>query len=159
MKKTTQKKMEIAVLHIAMTVASVAIVGSAAASELVYQPQNPSFGGNPLNGPVLLNSAITTNKHKAPDIDSDRYGFKEKSPIDLINETMERLIASRTASAYLSQIFDDEGYYKEGNLETPNFRINVEDLNNGFLKVTTTDKVTGAITVVEVSSSSSAGIP
>jgi len=25
------------------------------ASELVYTPVNPSFGGNPLNGPVLLN--------------------------------------------------------------------------------------------------------
>lgn len=37
--------------------ASLAIVCSAQASTLVYTPRNPSFGGNPNNGPNLLNDA------------------------------------------------------------------------------------------------------
>ncbi len=37
--------------------ASLAIMGSAQASTLVYTPRNPSFGGNPNNGPNLLSDA------------------------------------------------------------------------------------------------------
>jgi curli production assembly/transport component CsgF len=32
-------------------------MGSTFASELVYHPVNPTFGGNPLNGPTLLSQA------------------------------------------------------------------------------------------------------
>ncbi len=39
----------------------------AAATELIYTPVNPVFGGNPLNGPVLLNNAQAQNNKKDPD--------------------------------------------------------------------------------------------
>jgi curli production assembly/transport component CsgF len=38
-------------------VTSSAMVGPAVASEIVYHPVNPSFGGNPLNGSSLLSAA------------------------------------------------------------------------------------------------------
>lgn len=44
--------------------AALAILGAAAPSQagsLVYTPINPSFGGNPQNGPVLLNEANAQN--------------------------------------------------------------------------------------------------
>jgi curli production assembly/transport component CsgF len=34
-----------------------AFAGSASATQLVYQPTNPNFGGNPLNGSYLLTTA------------------------------------------------------------------------------------------------------
>ena len=37
-------------------------VNMAPASELVYEPINPSFGGNPFNAQWLLDSAMTQNK-------------------------------------------------------------------------------------------------
>lgn len=40
-----------AVLGIVLT------IGSCGASELVYHPANPTFGGNPLNGSYLLSQA------------------------------------------------------------------------------------------------------
>lgn len=120
------------------------------ASELVYHPYNPSFGGNPLNGPVLLNSAIATRKHKAPDIDSDRYGIEERSPLDQLNETLERLIVTRMASAASFAILDDKGDFIPGSLETENFIITVTDIGGGQLTVTTYDKATGGTTTVEV---------
>ncbi len=40
-----------------------AIVAPAGAGTLVYTPTNPSFGGNPLNGPTLLSSAQAQNQH------------------------------------------------------------------------------------------------
>jgi len=40
--------------------ASVALAGTSAfAGQLVYQPTNPTFGGNPLNGSFLLSTAQT----------------------------------------------------------------------------------------------------
>ena len=36
--------------------------GAAEAGTLVYTPTNPSFGGNPLNGPTLFNNAQVQNQ-------------------------------------------------------------------------------------------------
>jgi curli production assembly/transport component CsgF len=40
------------------------MAGPAAAGTLVYTPTNPTFGGNPLNGSTLLNSAQVQNQHQ-----------------------------------------------------------------------------------------------
>jgi len=42
--------------------AVVAITGFARAGTLVYTPTNPTFGGNPLNGSYLFNSAQAQNQ-------------------------------------------------------------------------------------------------
>src|ERR1700689_1555628 len=42
--------------------AVLAITGSAQAGTLIYTPINPSFGGNPNNGPNLLNEAEAQNQ-------------------------------------------------------------------------------------------------
>ena len=36
----------------------------ASASELVYQPINPAFGGNPFNGPFLIETETLQNGHE-----------------------------------------------------------------------------------------------
>jgi len=52
---------------LAPVAAALALVsGSAMASQLIYTPVNPSFGGNPLNGSFLLNKAQAENNHQAP---------------------------------------------------------------------------------------------
>jgi curli production assembly/transport component CsgF len=124
--------------------------GHAGASELVYYPLNPSFGGSPLNGPVLMNSALTTNKHTDPDIDADRYGIEQQSPLQSFNETLERSILSRLASEASSVIVDPSGQFRPGRLDTGNFTIDVADLGGGTLTVTTIDKLTGGMTTFQV---------
>ena len=47
----------------------------ASATEMVYTPINPSFGGNPLNANMLLSKAQAQNKHKAPSIEK---GYAEQ---------------------------------------------------------------------------------
>lgn len=124
---------------------------TASASELVYYPLNPSFGGSPLNGQVLLNSALATNKHKDSDIDHDRYGFEEKTPIEQFNESLERNIISRLSSSASSKIVDAQGNFIPGTVETQNFTISVADSGGGTLSITTTDRLTGGTTIFEVS--------
>ena len=41
-------------------------IGSAQASSIVYQPVDPAFGGNPLNGPNLLGVANAQNNYTPP---------------------------------------------------------------------------------------------
>lgn len=49
--------------RLAMTCTALfAVIGSAQAGSLVYTPTNPTFGGNPLNGSYLLNSAQAQNQ-------------------------------------------------------------------------------------------------
>jgi curli production assembly/transport component CsgF len=75
--------------------AALAIVGAAApsqASSLIYTPINPSFGGNPQNGPVLLNEANAQN-------------------LPLAKQTAEQAAASSatsTAALTPSQIFAEQ---------------------------------------------------
>jgi curli production assembly/transport component CsgF len=132
---------------------------AAAATELVYFPLNPSFGGNPLNGPVLLNSALATSRHKDPDIASDRFGIDKQSPLENFQEMMERAILSQVASAATTQLFDSQGNFKPGTLQTENFTISIVDLGGGRYSITTTDKVTGGTTTFEVSPPTFQGQP
>ncbi|GAA0224320.1 hypothetical protein GCM10009125_11630 [Castellaniella daejeonensis] len=48
----------------------------ASAGQLVYTPVNPSFGGNPLNGPTLLQSAQAQKRYPFPmdDLGLDNIG-------------------------------------------------------------------------------------
>ena len=133
--------------------ASVAAQPSAA-TELVYYPLNPSFGGNPLNGPVLLNSAEAQNKHKDPDAaGAGGLDNLDRTPLQEFNEMLERSILSRlTASAVSSIVDPDSGQLRPGVVETGNFTIGIVDLGGGLLRITTTDKTTGASTQFEVSS-------
>ena len=119
---------------------------TANATELVYAPVNPSFGGNPLNGQTLLNSAQATNKHKDPNASS----LTQKTALQQFNEMLERSVLSQLASAATSNVMGPGGKLTPGTVETGNFRIVITDLGGGILQITTIDKVTGASTSFQV---------
>ena len=146
----TTKKTALRLTHCLTLALACAATTPGSATELVYYPLNPSFGGNPLNGTVLLNSALATNKHSDPDLDAAGMGIEDRSPLEIFNETLERSIISRLATAASSEIVNDEGQFIPGNLETDSFTINIVDLGNGYLSITTVDKLTGGETVFQV---------
>lgn len=120
----------------------------AIASDLVYVPVNPSFGGNPGNAPGLLASASSTNKHVAKS--SFGSSFLNQTPLEQFNQTLERTVTSQLASAASSRLIGSDGKLTPGTLTTANFTITIVDLGGGILRVTTTDKVTGATTTFTV---------
>lgn len=138
-------------LHLALLIAAASVSAPAVATELIYYPRNPSFGGNPLYGNVLLNSALATKTHTDPGLD-DALALEEKKPLDQFNEALERQVVNRLTTAATSKIIGPNGNLIPGNLETDNFIINIADMGNGMLNVTTTDKLTGATTAFMVSS-------
>lgn len=125
-------------------------LGSAChATELVYTPVNPSFGGSALNGSVLLNAAQAQNRTTDPDAPKPTTGSSQTS-LQQFNDILERSVLSRLASAATSGIMGANGQLVPGTVSTGNFSIQISDLGGGLLQVTTTDKVTGASTSFQV---------
>lgn len=108
------------------------------ATELIYQPVNPSFGGNPYNGTHLLNIANAINQYE-PD---DELGL---TAADRLQTTLQ--------SRLLNNLLDDvsSGQSDGGQLETDDFILNVVDDGNGGLTLNIYDKVTGESSVIQVS--------
>lgn len=46
----------------AIAIGGMLVASGALASEMIYRPQNPNFGGNPLNGAFLLQQAQSQGK-------------------------------------------------------------------------------------------------
>jgi len=120
------------------------------ATELVYTPTNPAFGGSPLNGPHLLNSANSQNKLTDPNAPSF-FGRTSQSQLDLFNQRLQSLILDRIATSLTGSLFDANGNLQPGHVETSTFIIDIVDLGNNRLLITTTDKNTGASTSFEIS--------
>ena len=119
--------------------AGLLMASGVAASELIYQPVNPNFGGNPLNGSHLLGNAQAQNDYKDPAASSSGY----ERPSDL-----ERLTSS-LQSRLLSQLLADVGAGNEGSIVTEDFAINIVD-DQGVLSILIEDINTGEITQIEV---------
>ncbi|MFT5757256.1 MAG: curli production assembly/transport component CsgF [Alteromonadaceae bacterium] len=129
-----------------------ATMASVAASELVYTPINPSFGGNPMNGSFLLGKAQTQNKHKES-LSKKSYAekFKESLERAYINKMVREItdIAFRENCDSLgsceSSIFDGDSIFTSGAYE-----IQIITSNSDSITVQITHSVTGEVTIIEV---------
>lgn len=110
-------------------------ISSAQATELVYTPINPSFGGSALNGSYLLNKANVQNDHEADSSGKDFVTrFKESLERNILNE-ITRGVA--------------DGTIKGGTYDTGDFRIEVATVGDGVM-LTITNLLTGEVTVIEM---------
>jgi curli production assembly/transport component CsgF len=120
---------------------------SATASELAYTPINPSFGGNPLNGPVLLNQATAQNHFTEK---SASTSSSSNTALTQFNSMLQSAILSRVSSAVTSSIVGTDGKLVPGTVETTDFSISITNLQAGVLQIVTTDKNTGQTTSFQV---------
>jgi len=110
------------------------------ATELVYTPVNPSFGGNPLNGTWLLNNAQAQNDYDDPDL-------KSRSTV-AGTSALERF-TSQLQSRLLGQLLDNISTGNTGSLSTDSFIVNVID-DSGALSIEVTDRATGEVSEIQV---------
>lgn len=109
---------------------------AASATELVYTPINPSFGGNPLNGNFLLQKAQSQNAHSA-----DRGGL---SFVDKFQDALERNIIN----SLTRRIADGE--LVEGVYNTGEFMVEVSGGADGSVVVHITNLSSGEVTVITI---------
>lgn len=116
------------------------------ASELVYTPVNPSFGGNPLNGSMLLNKAQSQNKHKAP--------LNEKSYAEKFQESLERAYINRMVREITDLAFgettDNSIFEQDSIFMSGDYEIQVLTSGVDVITVQITNTVTGEVVVMEV---------
>lgn len=106
------------------------------ATELVYTPVNPSFGGNPLNGNFLLQKAQSQNAFTAE--------RQTMSFVDKFREALERNIIN----SLTRRIAD--GDLVEGIYNTGEFQVEVTTGTDGSVIVHITNLVTGEVTVITI---------
>jgi curli production assembly/transport component CsgF len=119
------------------------------AGELVYEPVNPAFGGNPLNGNWLLTNAQlqdNTSEH------IDDSGTSERTALDRFNDMMERLVLGQMSSAIINEftstvtVGDTElTLLQAGTYSIGDFEVVITDVND-IMTITTTDVTTGQTT-------------
>ena len=109
------------------------------ATELVYTPVNPSFGGSPLNGAWLLGSAQAQNDKKDPDA-VDRSIYERPSDLERLTSQLE--------SSLLSELLRDAQAGETGSLTTTDFFVRAYNGDAGLLIVEITDRVTGEISEI-----------
>jgi len=124
------------------------------ASELVYTPINPSFGGNPLNGSFLLGKAQAQNKHKAK--------ISEKTYAEKFQESLERAYINKMVREITDlafgencdpavdtncepSVFDQDAIFISGD-----YQIQIVTSNSDSITVQITHQVTGEVTIIEV---------
>lgn len=128
---------------VAIAAAAAALMpGAAQAQDMVYEPINPSFGGNPFNSAHLLGIAGAQNKTKDP------ATATTNSQADIF----ARQLQSRLLSALSSQIVDaifGENPQESGTItfggQTIKFERGLESVT-----LTITDDATGEITTIVV---------
>ena len=126
---------------------------SAFATELVYEPINPSFGGNPLNGSFLLSKANSQNAHSAP--------LSERSYDERLQESLERAYINRIVREITDIAFGEQEYDEDGNpidsifnqdsiFVSGDFQVELITSNPDSIVVNVTNLLTGEVTVVEI---------
>jgi curli production assembly/transport component CsgF len=123
------------------------------ASELIYTPINPSFGGSPLNGNFLLGKAQSQNKHKAP---TNQKSYAEKFQESLERAYLNKMVREITDLSFNEacdaadencqpSIFDENSIFMSGDYE-----IQIITSDTDSITVQITHNGTGEITIIEV---------
>jgi len=114
------------------------------ASELIYQPINPSFGGNALNGQILLSKAKAQNKYKDPSLE------KGRDSLNSFEEQLNRQVLSLLSRRILDEAFGEEGLSDGGIFQSGDFLIEIITTDPAVITVSITNTVTRETTSIEI---------
>ena len=134
--------------------ATLALVGAGAlqAQDLIYTPQNPSFGGNTFNYQWLLSSAQAQNGLTDPNAVSRSTSTRSsgrRTTLDDFTESLNRQLLN----SITRQLFDAQlgggGALTPGSYSLGNFQVDVVEGADGLV-ITILDIVNGGTTEIVV---------
>lgn len=132
--------------HIILTIAIPLV---AFAGELVYTPQNPSFGGTPFNAAGMMASAQAQNEYKEP---TDMSAKKGSDLLDNFEESLNRQIFSRLSREIIAAAFGETGTspFNAGTYKIGDYTIVIDPADQDVISIVITDGLTGNTTTIEV---------
>ena len=117
----------------------------AGATEMVYTPVNPSFGGNPNNAPGLLSIAQVQNSMKAPVVASTTVPL---TAVEKFSASLNSLILNRLASETMATLFGTASLLKAGTYTAGDFTVTITQPDSSSnLTIVTTDKAGNSSTI------------
>lgn len=124
----------------------------AKASELIYYPTNPSFGGAPAYGSYYLNSAQAQDTLEDPDV-YDPLSALNRDPLENFEESLNRQILSQIARRIVGEAFGDttDGLGEGGEFISGDFSIVIDTTSSSrFIVVEITNTLTSEVTTIEI---------
>jgi len=122
------------------------VAGKTYAQDLVYQPKNPAFGGNPYNYSWLMSSAQAQNDIK--ETSSSSYSPYSSDPLKDFSASLNRQILSQLSRQIVAKQFGEDAL-SAGTYVLGDYQIEVGDQADG-LNITILDNKTGSQTTVSV---------
>ncbi|SHG69940.1 curli production assembly/transport component CsgF [Salegentibacter echinorum] len=113
------------------------------AQDLVYQPTNPAFGGNPYNYQWLLNSAEAQNSFKDPDATNQREQMTE---LERFTSSLNSQLLSQVTRRLFTDQFGQQGL-EEGTYSFGSLAVDIYPSNEGLV-INILDTETGEQTQV-----------
>lgn len=123
--------------------------GVATATELIWTPINPSFGGPSFNAQWLMASAQAQNKH----VEKPKpYKYEPPDPMENFESNLKRQYLYALSRKIMDEAFGEEGLLPPGETEAQytvgDYTIDIT--TNGQITVVITDIFTGDSTTVEI---------
>ena len=115
----------------------------AIATELIYTPINPSFGGSPLNGAFLLNQATLQNKFK-----EEKAVRVPKTALERFTEQLEYSAFNRIANRIVDTAFGEDTL-QPGEYIFGDYKVSVTTDVSGITTVIT-EISTGNTTTIQI---------
>lgn len=145
------QKMRLAQWGAVLAVTGLVGMHHAAASEIIYHPVNPNFGGNPLNGSFLLSEAQAQNIFAGRSSSTASASGASTAANNQIN-TFVRDLQSRLLSALSQQVTDAIFGANPKNSGTIVFGTQTISFVRGLenIVITISDSATGQTTQVQV---------
>ena len=126
---------------------------SIAASELVYTPINPTFGGNPLNATQLLGVASAQKPNQPTTSTASTQQSASQQFLQMLQSQLYASLASSVANAITGQNAQATGTIKLNNTQLTWNTV------GGQTNITMTDYTTGQITQISVPQVTAAAQP
>ena len=115
------------------------------ATEMVYTPINPSFGGNPNNAPGLLSIAQVQNSMRAPVVVSTVVPL---TAVEKFSASLNSLILNRLASETMATLFGTSSLLKAGTYTAGDFTVTLSQPDSSSnLTIVTSDKAGNSSTI------------
>lgn len=107
-------------------IASLTAIQQVDAQQLVYEPKNPAFGGNPVNYSWLKISADTQNLYQT----ERSYDLYQRDPLADFQSSLQRQVLSQLTRDLVRQQF--EGEIQESRFEFGEFTIEISPGADGI---------------------------
>jgi curli production assembly/transport component CsgF len=119
---------------------------AASASQLIYTPINPNFGGSPFNGPFLIDQATLQNQYSALPKPSSQQ--KNPSAAQSFAQRIENALVTQAANQLAGQILGPNAL-PSGTFSSNGTTISWQTVG-GEVTVTIVDGSTGGTTTITI---------